>query len=133
VRAISNPKPPGLPYLLTCAEDPLFTFSSIRFIEAGVRVLDSHEWRSSPVIFLHQDAVCGRLDWQGKPLINFETVVNLIGGTRTRTGLKIKAVLDTSEYETGVEISKEEIDQIQLKRHKLHPDWNYNLLPHSKS
>ena len=71
------------------------------------------------------------LNWQGKPLINFETVVNLIGGTRT--GLKIKAVLDTSEYETGVEISKEEIDQIRLKRHKVHPDWNYTLLPHSQS
>jgi hypothetical protein len=73
------------------------------------------------------------LNWQGKPLINFETVVNLIGGTRTRTGLKIKAVLDTSEYETGVEISKEEIDQIRLKRHKVHPDWNYTLLSHSQS
>jgi Rhodopirellula transposase DDE domain len=73
------------------------------------------------------------LNWQGKPLINFETVVNLIGGTRTRTGLKVKAVLDTSEYETGVEISKEEIDQIRLKRHKVHPDWNYTLLPHSQS
>jgi hypothetical protein len=73
------------------------------------------------------------LNWQGKPLINFETVVNLIGGTRTRTGLKVKAVLDTSQYETGVEISKQEIDQIRLKRHKVHPDWNYTLLPHSQS
>jgi hypothetical protein len=73
------------------------------------------------------------LNWQGKPLINFETVVNLIGGTRTRTGLKVKAVLDTSEYETGVEISKEEIDRIRLKRHKVHPDWNYTLLPQSQS
>jgi hypothetical protein len=73
------------------------------------------------------------LNWQGKPLINFETVVNLIGGTRTRTGLNVKAVLDTSQYETGVEISKQEIDQIRLKRHKVHPDWNYTLLPHSQS
>jgi Rhodopirellula transposase DDE domain len=73
------------------------------------------------------------LNWQGKPLINFETVVNLIGGTRTRTGLKVKAVLDTSEYETGVEISKEEIDRIRLKRHKVHPDWNYTLLSQSQS
>jgi hypothetical protein len=73
------------------------------------------------------------LNWQGKPLINFETVVNLIGGTRTRTGLKVKAVLDTSQYETGVEISKQEIDQIRLKRHKVHPHWNYTLLPHSQS
>jgi hypothetical protein len=69
------------------------------------------------------------LNWKGKPLLNFETVVNLIGGTRTRTGLKVKALLDTNEYETGVEISKDEISQIHLKRHKVHPDWNYTLLP----
>ena len=69
------------------------------------------------------------LNWKGKPLINYETVVNLIGGTRTRTGLKIKAVLDTNLYQTGVEISKEDIDQLRLKRHKVHPDWNYTLLP----
>jgi hypothetical protein len=58
-------------------------------------------------------------------------VVNLIGGTRTSSGLKVKAVLDTNLYETGVEISKEDIDQLRLKRHKLHPDWNYTLMPRS--
>ena len=69
------------------------------------------------------------LNWKGKPLVNFETVVNLIGGTRTRTGLKVKAVLDTNQYETGIEISDEDIDQLRLKRHKVHPAWNYTLLP----
>jgi len=69
------------------------------------------------------------LNWKGKPLINYETVVNLIGGTRTRGGLKVKAVLDTNQYETGVEVSKEDIVQLRLKRHKVHPDWNYTLLP----
>lgn len=69
------------------------------------------------------------LNWKGKPLVNFETVVNLIGGTRTRAGLKVKAVLDTNQYDTGVEVSKEDIDQLRLKRHKVHPDWNYALLP----
>ena len=71
------------------------------------------------------------LNWKGKPLVNFETVVNLIGGTRTNTGLKVKAVLDTNQYETGVQISKEDIDQLRLKRHKLHPEWNYTLSPRS--
>jgi hypothetical protein len=71
------------------------------------------------------------LNWKGKPLVNFETVVNLIGGTRTRTGLKVKAVLDTNEYETGVEISDEDIHQLRLKRHKVHPNWNYTLTPRS--
>ncbi len=71
------------------------------------------------------------LNWRGKPLVNYETVVNLIGGTRTRSGLKVKAILDTNQYETGVAISDEEIDQLRLKRHKLHPDWNYTILPRS--
>ena len=69
------------------------------------------------------------LNWKGKPLINFETVVNLIGGTRTKTGLKVKAVLDTNQYETGVELSKKDMDQLHLTRHKIHPDWNYSLSP----
>ena len=63
------------------------------------------------------------LNWKGKPLVNYETVINLIGGTRTRSGLKVKAVLDTNLYETGVEISRKDIDQLRLKRHKVHPDW----------
>src|SRR6266700_1726677 len=71
------------------------------------------------------------LNWKGKPLVNFETVVNLIGGTRTRAGLKVKAILDTKQYETGVELSKKDMDQLRLTRHKVHPDWNYTLSPHS--
>jgi hypothetical protein len=70
------------------------------------------------------------LNWKGKPLINFETVVNLIGGTRTKTGLKVKAILDTNPYETGVELSKKDMDQLHLTRHKTHPDWNYTISPH---
>ncbi|MBZ5727948.1 MAG: hypothetical protein LAP87_23505, partial [Acidobacteriia bacterium] len=50
-------------------------------------------------------------------------------GTHRRGGLKVKAVLDTNQYETGVEVSKEDIDQLRLKRHKVHPAWNYTLLP----
>src|SRR4029450_5070632 len=69
------------------------------------------------------------LNWKGKPLINYETVVNLIGGTRTRSGLKVKAVLDTNLYETGVELSRKDIEQLSLTRHKTHPDWNYTISP----
>jgi plasmid stabilization system protein ParE len=69
------------------------------------------------------------LNWRGKPLLNFETVINLIGGTHTRSGLKVKAVLDTNQYETGIETPDEEIDKLRLKKHKTHPNWNYTLLP----
>jgi hypothetical protein len=69
------------------------------------------------------------LNWRGRPLLNFETVINLIGGTQTTSGLKVKAVLDTNQYETGVATPDEEIDQLRLQRHKVHPNWNYTLLP----
>ncbi|MGA2118610.1 MAG: hypothetical protein ABSH56_28115 [Bryobacteraceae bacterium] len=69
------------------------------------------------------------LNWKGKPLINFETVVNLIGGTGTKTGLKVKAILDTDQNETGVELSKKDMDELLLSRHKTHPEWNHTLSP----
>lgn len=69
------------------------------------------------------------LNWRGQPLINYETIINLIGGTKTRTGLKVQAVLDTNEYETGIKVSDEQLDQIRLRRHKVHPAWNYTISP----
>jgi Rhodopirellula transposase DDE domain len=71
------------------------------------------------------------LNWKGEPLVNFETIVNLIGGTRTRSGLAVKAVLDTREYPTGVEVSTEQVEALHLQRHAVHPDWNYTLSPSS--
>jgi hypothetical protein len=44
-------------------------------------------------------------------LVNYETIIHLIGGTQTRTGLKVKAVLDTNEYETGIKVSDEQLDE----------------------
>jgi len=71
------------------------------------------------------------LTWKGQPLWSYESVVNLIGATRTRSGLKVKAVLDTNEYETGVEVSKQQMQDLRMRRHKTHPDWNYTLSPRS--
>ena len=69
------------------------------------------------------------LTWKGQPLINYETVVNLIGSTRTRSGLKVKAVLDLNEYETGIKVTKTQMEALCIRRHKTHPDWNYPLEP----
>ena len=66
-------------------------------------------------------------------MINYETIINLIGGTKTRTGLKVKAVLDTNEYETGIKVSEEQLGEIQLRRHKVHPAWNYTLSPRERT
>ena len=69
------------------------------------------------------------LTWKGQPLINYETVVNLIGATTTKSGLRVKAILDTNEYETGVKVTKSQMEELRIRRHKTHPDWNYTLEP----
>lgn len=69
------------------------------------------------------------LNWRGQPLINYETIINRIGATKTRTGLKVKAILDTNKYETGIKVSDEQFEEIQIRRHKLHPAWNYTISP----
>ncbi len=69
------------------------------------------------------------MNWRGTPLVSYETVVNLIGSTRTRGGLTVKALLDTRDYETGQEVSANEMKELRLRGHSFHPDWNYTLLP----
>jgi hypothetical protein len=69
------------------------------------------------------------LNWKGEPLVTYETVVNLIGATRTKSGLRIKAKLDRNHYEPGVKISDEDMQQIKLHTHRTHPNWNYTISP----
>jgi hypothetical protein len=73
------------------------------------------------------------LNWQGKPLVSYETVVNLIGATRTATGLRVKAKLDTRFYEAGVKITDAEMEQINLRTHRTNPEWNYTISPRSQA
>jgi hypothetical protein len=68
-------------------------------------------------------------NWRGRPLITRETVVNLIGNTKTREGLTIQAVLDKNTYETKIQISDEELDKVKLFRYKFHGEWNYKISP----
>lgn len=68
-------------------------------------------------------------NWRGKPLITKETVVNLIGSTKTKTGLKVMAVLDENTYEKGIKISDEDFRKINLEGEPFHPEWNYSISP----
>jgi len=69
------------------------------------------------------------MNWRGTPLVSYETVVALIGGTRTRSGLQVKALLDTRDYETGQQVSIKQMQELHLRGHAFHPDWNYTLSP----
>ena len=68
-------------------------------------------------------------NWRGKPLRTFETVVELIGHTRTTTGLRVKAKLDTRLYPTGVVVKDSEMDSLALYEHIFHGEWNYQIHP----
>jgi hypothetical protein len=69
------------------------------------------------------------MNWKGVPLEDFETVVNLIGAVKTSKGLKVKAKLDLNEYEKGIVVTNDELDNICIKKHKFHPEWNYTIKP----
>ena len=69
------------------------------------------------------------MNWRGKPLVSYQTIVNLIGSTRTRTGLQVKAVLDRRDYEAGEEVSLQQMQELQVRGHPFHPDWNYTVMP----
>lgn len=68
-------------------------------------------------------------NWRGKPLRTFEAVVQLIGHTRTKAGLRVKSKLDTREYPTGVVTTDAEMKALALHKHNFHGEWNYELHP----
>ena len=73
------------------------------------------------------------MNWRGQPLVSYEAVVNLIGHTQTRTGLKVRALLDTRAYSTGQSVTPTQMTALSLKGHAFHPDWNYTLSPPATS
>jgi hypothetical protein len=68
-------------------------------------------------------------NWRGKPLVSRAVIVNLIGNTKTRTGLTINAELDENAYPTGLKVSAAELAAVRLKPDTFHGDWNYTILP----
>jgi DDE family transposase len=69
------------------------------------------------------------MNWRGRPLTSHEVIVNTIAATTTRTGLRVRAELDTSAYDTGVKVSDRQMQALPLTRHDWHGDWNYTLCP----
>jgi len=69
------------------------------------------------------------LNWRGKPLRSFKTIVQLIAATTTTTGLTIRAELDENKYPKGVKITDAALAAIHLTRHTFHGDWNYTIAP----
>jgi hypothetical protein len=68
-------------------------------------------------------------NWRGRPLVSHETVVELIGSTTTRQGLRIRAALDQNCYPTGIKVSDAELAAVQLEPAAFHGEWNYTIRP----
>jgi hypothetical protein len=68
-------------------------------------------------------------NWRGRPLISRQVVVNLIGQTTTKTGLRIKAALDENVYPIKQQVSDAEMAAIKITRHDFHGEWNYHICP----
>ena len=68
-------------------------------------------------------------NWRGRPLTTYQTVVNLIASTTTKKGLKVRAAIDRNNYETGIEVSDEQLARVNLTPASFHGEWNYTISP----
>lgn len=68
-------------------------------------------------------------NWRGRPLLSRAVVVNLIGNTTTKQGLRIRAELDEHSYDKGIKVSDEHLAAVQIKPDTFHGEWNYTISP----
>lgn len=72
-------------------------------------------------------------NWRGRPLVSHEAVVNLIAHTTTQSGLYVRAELDEASYPTGIVVTDEQMQSLNLEPADFHGrDWNYTLHPRSQ-
>jgi len=69
------------------------------------------------------------INWRGKPLRSYRTIVQLIAATTTQAGLKVRAELDENKYPKGTKVSDAQLAAVNLSRHSFHGDWNYTISP----
>lgn len=69
------------------------------------------------------------INWRGRPLRTYETVVNLIANTTNRGGLVVRARLDRRSYPIGKKVSAKDLRELNIERDAFHGDWNYVLRP----
>ena len=69
-------------------------------------------------------------NWRGRPLTSYAVIVQLIGNTRTTTGLQIRAELDENVYPTKETVTAEQLANVRLTPAPFHGEWNYAIAPH---
>lgn len=69
------------------------------------------------------------INWRGKPLTDYRTIIDLIASTKTDSGLRVKARLDKRKYLKGQKVPKEKYKMLNIKRNKFRGEWNYEISP----
>lgn len=69
------------------------------------------------------------LNWRGRPLETYQTVVNLIANTTTTAGLTVRCELDPNLYPTKMKLTMQQKQSIPITRHEFHGEWNYTIRP----
>jgi DDE family transposase len=69
------------------------------------------------------------INWRGKPLRSYRTIIQLIAATTTEAGLKVRAELDENKYPKGVKVSDAELATVNIAPHDFHGEWNYTISP----
>lgn len=69
------------------------------------------------------------MNWRGTPLVDFATIVSLIGSTHSTSGLRVRSELDRGCYPGGVAVTDAQLATVRLERHRFHGDWNYTIHP----
>ena len=68
------------------------------------------------------------LNWAGEPLTSYNKALGYINSTQTATGLAVNSYLVKKDYQTGIKITKEQMNSLNLNRHETCPQWNYDII-----
>lgn len=68
-------------------------------------------------------------NWAAEPLDTYDKILNFIRTTRTQTGLRVRAYLDRTDYQTGITPDAQTLQQLRLRPNTMLPEWNYTISP----
>lgn len=69
------------------------------------------------------------MNWRGKPLTSYRTIIKLIASTKTKAGLTVKVRFDKRKYKKGLKVPKKVMEEINILKNDFHGEWNYTISP----
>jgi transposase len=70
-------------------------------------------------------------NWRGRPLTDYQAIVELIGATTSTTGLTVRCELDETHYPAGIKIPDAVMRALNITKDEFHGEWNYTIRPNN--